>query len=246
MLIKRGQVTIYIIVAIVLLGIVIGYFALKKTPVQGPEPPDSIPGYVDACLLQSLRESIYLTSLQGGYFLPANSSVKYLFLYAPLYWENRKPNVPTIPMIEEQMGFAVQVGVVKCIDDLKFFREKGYNLTLENVKNVSIKILDKEVSAKIILPISVTREGTVEYQEFSQRTDFDFLGKYNLVKKAIEWQNQTPDDVPITQYSKLAYENNFKFEIANLENNVFLYSFIFNETLTNINYTYVFAGKYNK
>lgn len=245
MAIKRGQITIYIIIAIVLLGIIIGFFAVRRTPAPLPEPPDSIQSYVDSCLLQSLRESIYLNSLQGGYFLPANSSVKYLFLYAPLYWENRKANVPTIPMIENQLGFAVQVGVVQCIDDLKFFREKGYNITLENVKNVSIKILDKEVSAKVVLPIFVTRVGTVEYQEFSQRTNFDLLGKYNLVKKAIEWQNQTPDDVPIAQYSKLAYENNFKFEIANLKNNIFLYAFIFNETLTNVNYTYVFAGKYN-
>src|SRR3989344_2580638 len=73
MFVKRGQVTIFVIVAVIIVAVVGGDFVLRSDGIGGdvdlPSTPEGVEFkvYMDECLEDVLEEKIYALGFSGGY-----------------------------------------------------------------------------------------------------------------------------------------------------------------------------------
>jgi len=61
---------------------------------------------------------------------------------------------------------------------------------------------------------------------------------------AMRFQEETPYDIPISDYARLADEKNFEFEVIEVNEDTFIYSFTFPDEYLENKYRYVFAARY--
>ena len=93
----RGQVTIFIIVAIVIVGSIIAYFSLRDNFAESiPEDMKPVYDYYLSCLESTTKEGIALLGEQGGYielpdfepgsaYIPFSSQLDFFGQAVP-YW----------------------------------------------------------------------------------------------------------------------------------------------------------------
>ena len=94
----KGQVTLFIIIAILIVGLVVGYFAFRGTLGPSSIPADLRPAYdfYVSCLESTADEGIHLLGEQGGYievpefepgsaYMPFSSQLDFLGQPIP-YW----------------------------------------------------------------------------------------------------------------------------------------------------------------
>ncbi len=254
---KGAQVTIFVVLAILIVVSIVGFMFLRSDSnlandySDGRIISDSVPDYVDACLSYSLKEAVYFNAFQGGYFFPPSDSLEYEYLLIPFYWDNGKSGFPSLETVEEQLGLAVEFGLERCVNGLREFEKKGYDVSLRDVEDVDVKIRNEGIFVDVKWNLVLEKGGVVEeYEDFSSNMIFNFIEKYDILNSVNEFQNRTPNDIPLVGISDLAYDNDFIFEIIDMGDRTFVYVFTFDERAmgdgAQLNYTYVFAGRYNE
>ncbi len=128
----RGQVTIFIIIAIILVAVVAGFFVFRGKISVGGIPKNLEPVYTTflTCLEEDTSSGINILGSQGGYiekpvfeigspFAPSSSQLDFLGLGVP-YWyyvsENniQKEQIPSLSDMEEQLGKYIEENVQEC------------------------------------------------------------------------------------------------------------------------------------
>jgi len=241
---KRGQLTIFVIMAIIIVAAIIIFFSLYKTGIiLSDKKTDSIDSFVGDCLTSAINDAIFFDSLQGGYLETPNNSVSWDFLSIPIYWDG-SAHVPSLNTIKEQLGYGIELSLLNCTGDFSQFQDKGYEVSY-SLENISASLKKDYVSATLNFPITLKKGDSVqEYKTFSRTVRSNFFSNYNLILQASELQKKAPDSIPLTQYSELAFDNDFTFEITDFDNETVIYSFVFNTTTPNLNLVYNFGAKY--
>src|SRR3989338_9790312 len=88
---KRSQLTIFIIIAILIVGAVALFFTFKSKIIKTDEyPPEISPvaNFVQECLGETAENSIYEIAQQGGYFDAPEENFLFSDLKVPYYWIN--------------------------------------------------------------------------------------------------------------------------------------------------------------
>jgi hypothetical protein len=162
---KRGQVTIFIIIALVIVGAVLLFFFLRqKVDVSGglPSAEEDPEKFLEVCVNQELEKIVDQISRQGGsYDLSANNTLKmrldnreFLILcYTTNFYAsciNQKPML--LNHIKSEIKTHVKERVDNCLDQLdSALKEEAYNVELRKGDfNVSLArnrvILDYDIS----------------------------------------------------------------------------------------------------
>jgi hypothetical protein len=158
---KKGQVTIFIILAVVIIGGVIAYFALRDGVGSSiPEDMRPVYDYYVSCLEETASQGIALMGEQGGYveapefeagsaYIPFSSQLDFFGQGVP-YWmyvsgnNFLKEQVPTRNEMERQLGGYVSERLADC--DFSDFEMMGYDVYIEEgVANVDINELSVDV-----------------------------------------------------------------------------------------------------
>jgi hypothetical protein len=210
---KRGQVTIFIILAIVIVGGVIAYFLLRDTLVEDiPEDMRPVYDYYLSCLEDTTRQGVSLLGEQGGYielpkfepgsaYAPFSSQLSFLGQAVP-YWmyvsgnNLLKEQIPTKVGMEQQLSEYVSERVGDC--DFRDFEAQGYDVYIGNNDVVaSINALDVEV--QVTNPITIysgDRFITVTDHQFSLNSK---LGKF--YEMAVEVYNYEKSGMFLEEYA---------------------------------------------
>jgi len=171
---RRGQVTIFIIIAIVIVAGVIIYFSLNFSS-KANVPTELVPvyDYFLSCLEESAREGVVLLGTQGGYietpdfvsgssFMPFSSQLNFFEAGIP-YWMYVSGNnliqeqVPTLNSMEAELGTYVGERIVDC--DFTDFEVAGYDVYVEN-GDVEVRIDPLQASFEIASPLSIFKGET--------------------------------------------------------------------------------------
>lgn len=161
---KKGQVTIYVIVGILLLLGVSLYFLLipqRTSPVSFLEKNRDlvvIEDYVQICLEQTTKDALMLLGRQGGYIQvpddaqhnpryglslnPARSSV------TPVWVSNGKVLIPSEETMIEQMETYIEENMQTCIGALRTLNNKN-QITVGENPQAQVIISDSDVSVKL-------------------------------------------------------------------------------------------------
>ncbi len=164
MYMKRGQVTIFVLLGILLLFFV-GFFYVFMQNLTNPiveESPvaASVRTYLDACFENEASYIIDYVALQGGYYSQPPYPFTYTFdgenyqiykPYIPIYFSDNEAHVPTI----EEMESAISEGVVAFADPCLNFSSFPYEIE-KGEMTVASKLSESSADITINLPLTIT------------------------------------------------------------------------------------------
>jgi len=166
---NRGQVTIFIIVAIVVVGGIVAYFALRDSFGESmPEDFRPVYDYYISCLEASADEGIALLGEQGGHievpefepgsaYMPFSSQLSFLGQAVP-YWMYVSGNnflrerVPTKMDMENELAVYVADRIESC--DFEDFELAGFDVFVE-AGSVSSRVNDLSVDLSVRNKITI-------------------------------------------------------------------------------------------
>ncbi len=169
----RGQVTVFIILGILIVGAVSLFFVFKNLETKAQIPVEIQPIYSSflSCLEDYTLNGVNVLESQGGYiympaFEPGSSHMPFSsqlnFMGSPIpYWyyvsgnNIAKEQVPTLDFMQKELGKFVDVKIRNC--NLDSYYEQGFEIDFgEPVTKTTIK--DGKILVSTSMPINITRE----------------------------------------------------------------------------------------
>lgn len=243
---KRGQVSIFIIVTIVIL-ISIGIIVVLKNPNLINSTPSSlkteislIDSQLDVCLKQRAIDAIRITGLQGGYInLPKDYLITNISNIAYGYYLG-KNTLPKKEFIENEISSYIQSSSVYCIDETNF---PELNVSKEPSSSTA-NINKNDISISVKMPVSVTKSNYTFKLDKSYEYKFPIkLGDIiNTANSIIQKEIAEPDNIPLSYLAQLKYniltlksDNDLVYAIVDLSSE---------SRIDNVSYSFLFANKF--
>lgn len=171
---KRGQVTIFIIIAIILVAGVILFFQFKDSLIKQKIPSSFEPVYNNFlyCLEENTKIGINLLESQAGYielpefepgssYMPFSSQLDFLGNPVP-YWyyvsanNIQREQIPSKKNMENQLSSFVESKIHDC--DFESYYESGFEIDQGEVE-ASVSIQESQVKVKLNFPFVITKAG---------------------------------------------------------------------------------------
>jgi hypothetical protein len=199
-MLKKGQVTLFIIVGIVII-IAASFFLYYRTLLlPGVEfvPDDAMPvkNYVESCLSSVGEKAIILLGMQSGYIkIPDQVKLNQLYIeFAPNsqmqipYWEyNSQSFIPTIESMQDDISSYIKDNMDKCLDFTVF--KDSFSIEQQNQTEIETVIADDNVdislSYGLVLTSKLTDEQT-KISKFHSSIPVKLKQAYELGKKILE------------------------------------------------------------
>ncbi len=217
---KKGQVTTFIILGIVIIIIVAGalYFRniifksefqkeLEKSRLV-PEQIKPIKTFIDGCLEEVSKEAVSIVGMQGGYvkvkddfMIPGQLSNTLILNKGSnskvAYWSYKATNgilkneVPSLKEISENIGVYIKENFDKCLNELDIFNDDGFKITKGPIENVKVDVLDENVNIIVYKNIYIEKGG-IKFNLDKQLIKVDVaLGNlYKIARKILEKENK--------------------------------------------------------
>ena len=205
---KRGQVTVFIILGLILIlnaGIFLYYASESAEEIQEiPETIDaaSLTEYTESCLEAVAEEVITKVALQGGMYEPVyskvyeNTSVEYW-----CYGEGTQQcvnAVMSLDAIEDQILYGIREEIDKCLS-FQTFEGQGYKIT-KGVFEGTATITDDAVEVQITYPLKVAKDGETTTVENFQATSAVPLGELQNIARYIINKESTEGSFDTANY----------------------------------------------
>ncbi|MBI2666373.1 hypothetical protein HYX13_02060 [Candidatus Woesearchaeota archaeon] len=249
---KRGQITIFIILGILLViiaGIVIFSFSLKMpqqkvTPLQ----TEAVVQMVEKCLEQTAEKAILTTGKRGGYFILPLEATTGLRDDVPYFKNGMNDFFPSSEKRAEEIGKYIDTMLDFCLD-FTVFEKQGYNIIVKSpyTKVVLSDVSKPQLDIRTELPLTFKKGLQTKKLEFfrvrlpAEQLQKDFLVAQEIVK------TQEGRGICITCFSDLADENSLFVEVLPYYDNVYVYEITDEDyVLGDEKYVLRFAVKYGE
>jgi len=246
---KRGQITVFMIIGVLILISVVLFFLLKSDIVKEEIPQEvilsgqNVRNYIQSCLETTAKEAILENGFSGAYFILPDFSTTDLFDNVPYYLVLGKNLAPSDEMIAEEIGKYVDSFLDLCLDGFKTF--EGYDIK-EGQPSSEVKLSAKRIIVKTNLPITITiGDSTKDISKFEVQIPADQF--YNNILTARKIVEGTGEEICLTCFSNLAKENDLFVNILPTFNNTYIFDIKDNNYLIkDENYHLRFAVQYEK
>lgn len=226
---KKGQVTIFVILAIIVVVGVIVFFAFsgnkeESTSENVPVFASPIKVFIDSCVEGVSEDVVYEVGLGGGYLFPPEMSNADGITY--LYYDG-KNYFPTISTIENEIENGISSGLIFCVDGFENFGNYDINYT---TPLVNVEIDNDIVYVDVDYYVSVG-QGDSDYifRNFGTEVEVRLGLIYDLLKTFMGRGYYSYGDICIDCVLEDMFVNNLTMEIYNdYEEDVF---FIVDDTI---------------
>ena len=216
---KRGQVSIFIIVAIVIIGIILVMFVVPEVKILSEDVSRNT--YLKKCIEDDSKKILNELVKQGGYSEPTNyinykgNKIQYLCYVA----ENYKPCLIQQPLLvshfAEEIKDFVEPRAKSCIQELKKdYEKKGFSVQSAPGK-INVSIVPGSINLDFISPMSVTKERTQTFQKFEVKLETEIYDLLMTSVSILDYES-TLGDSGTEFYMK--YYPNLKIEKTRLDN----------------------------
>jgi len=224
---KRGQVTVYIIVgliAFIAIGLTLyvnqeyvkSLFEQQAAKLTGiPQQIQPIDQYMESCTKEISSISLDAVLMQGGYADP-DEYVEIGIVRVP-YWYDNKDKSPNLKFIETQMKEYISLALPACIDE--YAEEGEINLRDSDIK-VDIKEEEIIFNIKPSLDIKLRDLTYMLNRNYNFNIASDAYGLFQSSKKIIEFTVKDPDTIDFILLNNLDYN----VELINAGENQIVYS----------------------
>jgi hypothetical protein len=250
---KRSQVTVFIIIAVVLVAV--GGVALFATK-DANRPDDSrffaqanakpellnVRSAILSCRDNVVKDSLVSIGVQGGYSDKPANVLDLGWTFIPYYYMEGKYAFPQKSFVEKELGKEIDKSFTKCINDLSF---EGFTID-KKVSRTKAAIKLKEVEVKIDMPISIKKEESVFALEMKDAPVVFNSSLADIIDVAgyiVESHKNDSKMLCVTCVAQMAEERNLYVSAFDLLNNSVLY--VISENYTSDEpYSYEFLNRY--
>jgi len=220
MLNKRGQVTIFIIIAIILIVAVSLYFIFKDKSSVENIPIEVEPVYTNliSCLEETTEEGIEYLALHGGYYeVPKSISIAYFTEDIPYYYLNSREYVPSVERIEGELEDYIHNYLSNCLDFYSF-EEQGYEIR-EGDLLVSVNIKEDKIKVKLDYPLTITKgKSTKRLREFEIEVDSNVEKLLETSQEIVSSYSEKPGFVCVTCLEEISEAQDVEITSAPFSN----------------------------
>jgi len=248
---KRGQITAFIIVGIIILSCAGILIYLNANDAKAPAEisserlqqaalfGSSIPQFVEYCQREAVNEAIIENSLTGGYFVLPEKRTSGMNDDVPYFLYSGQNLFPTEDMIAEEIGSYADAVLGLCLGNFEKLKELGYNISYEEPS--SVLVLDqKSILIKTKMPLSASKDTqTKQFNEFTANIPAEQLyNDINAARKIAESQEARQklgkgDEICISCYSDIAAQNGLFVNILPYHNNTYIFDVQDNDYVIN-------------
>lgn len=239
---KKGQVTIFIIAAVIIIGMVALFFTIRGTFQKEAYTPDvsAIKNFIDECVEDVGKEGIFVVSIQGGFLNPEPNIQILGFKIGYLYYEgeNRLPNLGDI---EKDISKYVSLNLEACVNEFESFKKTGFNINQGNIETNTI-IREDFVDINIRFPLSIEKDNSTSIlsEEYKRTYPIKLKKYYDVAKAIVEMEMKDPSKIDAIYLLNL----DINIDFTNYENQVIVYALEDKESkINNKPYLFVFANK---
>jgi hypothetical protein len=226
---KKGQTTIFIIIAIVAVAAIVGVTLLTQSSSKSnienafanlgiSEQASVVENSIINCLKESAKDSLDIIGLQGGLYERPEKLEDFGFIFIPYYYYQGEYYQPSKTKIEEQINKMLNEILPFCIDNL--YIDNDFTLKQKDT-NSNIRIKSNEVSFMTDLTISISKDQTTtEFQLISH--PITIQSKLNEIIEVSTFitdsHKDDPDLICLSCVADMAEERNLYVEFTDFEN----------------------------
>jgi hypothetical protein len=192
---RRAQVTLWIVLAIVLVASLILFFMLSKTPepiiVQGGETGFEIENFLESCVKENVEDVVEIILPQGGFVSPGNfvyfdnKNIEYMCKHDGYY----DPCIQQHPLLLREIRKEIRTYLLPRVNDClvevqEDIEGKGGEVIFGRSTDIEVDMGPDRIFVRLIKDMTISREG--ESRDFN---GFDFVindPTYNLANVAME------------------------------------------------------------
>ena len=191
---KRSQVTIFIIIALMIVVMIAMIFVIWRKPVISISPEADPQAYIEKCTRDSVIKSLDILSPRGGSINPVNYKLyeeiprRFLCFNQNYYHSciNQEPML--IEHIEKEITSYIELEVKACFSSLKQELEKRSYEIDEGTIDIEIELKTKKVLVTLNKKFQIKKnEETREFKQFKAQIIHPI---YDLANIALEITNQ--------------------------------------------------------
>ena len=195
---KKGQVTIFIIIAVlvVVAGVLIYmFFPGFQTPSEKADLEDP-QRYIQDCVSDEMKEVVQQVSLQGGSLEPEASyqyqgrEIEYS-CYSDEYYEFCSVQIPFLrDHVEKEIKSGISGQVENCFSSLEEEYEKeGFNLNIQN-REMDVRLLPESIVANLNKTINLRKGETSEkHENFKISLNNNLYQRVNVAESIVEFES---------------------------------------------------------
>ncbi|MBI2151900.1 hypothetical protein HYU21_04200 [Candidatus Woesearchaeota archaeon] len=238
---KKGQLTIFIILGLVILVVgSIFYLYFKPNLEQPKQISSNVEYFINDCLKKTLESGIKEISLNGGEYLPQDSTY---FSEREIKYYLKNGVTKDFPNLETEISKYVAAQMSSC---LTLSTIPNVEMRLSEIK-VDTKISSTRVIADLYLPVIISQDQTSKEISNFQAVVSSRLGEISgVVQEFITLQAANPDYMLVSKLMQLTQNHRLKFKITDRNEGITIYSFTDKKVLLGTKkLIFQFAVKYN-
>jgi cell division protein FtsL len=240
---KRGQVTIFIILGILIVLIIAGFFIFNNyNKANLNSDLNRVNSFIESCIKQTGRNALVYVGSRGGHFsIPDLSTSEGI----PYYLYEGVDHSPNREYVENQISLYIDNFIYFCLDDFNSFENLNINVGYPNTKTT----IEKE---RIILNtkfnVEINRgENNYQIEDFNDIDISVGLGKIiNAAQEIIETQKEVENLVCLTCLYDISEKHQLYIHMSDsIDDNAVV--FIIRDDLNQIDnrdYIFYFASKF--
>ena len=209
---KQGQITIFIIVAIVLLLIIAGYFTLKSSYANlNNIPPAVSPAndYITQCIKMTGEQATFDLGQLGGYAINLGESSTNEGI--PYYIQNNKNLVPSGTMLNTQFEIYFANSLPICLNKIT-----GFTLNYSTF-NLTTQITNDKIIFNLNSPIIIQKDS--QNYLIKGFNNIELNNRFGALIRAsqefVQKQLNQDSGICLSCANEIAQDNNIKIDLIN-------------------------------
>jgi len=197
---NRGQLTLFIIVAIVVVALVAMMYLFFPQVLVGFGIGATNPNtFIQSCMEQQLKDVVENLSLQGGdlepqnFILYQNNKIEYLCYNANFYL----PCIMQQPLLKQHIEAEIKRGIKNqedsCFSTMKdTFEKRGYTVNLAR-KETNVELLPSRVAVTFVNDLTLTKEGSERFEKINVVLDNNLYELTSIADSILNWEARYGD-----------------------------------------------------
>lgn len=202
---KRGQLTIFIIIAVIVLALLAVLFmfypSIMSTLGFGEKNPEI---EIQNCIEEEIEKSIETLSLRGGsldpehYIFYDDEKVEYL-CYTGEYYKTCVMQQPLLKQhIEKEIEDSIEEEAQECFDVMtRNYEKAGYSVSF-NPGQMSVELLPKRVVTTFNSSLTLKKGDSKSYDSFSVVMDNNLYELVSITNSILNWEAHYGDSETTT------------------------------------------------
>ncbi|MBD3312884.1 hypothetical protein GF345_00420 [Candidatus Woesearchaeota archaeon] len=254
--IKRGQVTIFIIIGVSILVIVGALFYIRGSSVdletqssisdEVEIDTSSLSAFISTCARQTAQDAVDYTAFRGGKDVRFDQGYQFAAVTIPYYFYEGENRFPTMDEIRQTLQDYMNENIKLCTNGFETFKQQGYDIEESEISSTAT-IAEEEVIFEIQYPVTLVKGSSrQEESSFSTSVDANLLSMITTAEEYIQAQEQNPEAFRIKHMVDIVSDSNLEFEVIEKEEGSVIISLIDENTIINANpLLWSFAIKYD-